>query len=855
MAAGLPQESIAKIRGNALKRLRQQGACLLGELRYLWSLVRNQEVKKWAKSYVSLNAIYAQSKRESGAPQPLLNLIERYADSASQVVVLGEPGSGKTATLYAATYRLALRALRGQVACWIIFLSIGFGVTVKFRLWKIFTNWKAEAVELSKFSAVVLLLLSCMLVALIFLEWISRQWPLPILIELRRYQGESLEEFLKNVLKGAIGGLAISDQFQGYVERRRLVWLMDGVNEIKAGSYGKAIEGWRGYLQPGQYFKRSPAIFTSRAGQEDPTAALGLEDVLTVQELNDPGVREYLRAYGSRHIERDFDLLKSNGLLGEGGLGRNPYWLKMLAVNDFSSQNRGRLFERFAEELITRELSREPHKGPGESPAGKVPVRVELSLLAGLALEMNVAREIGCSLERATRIVEEILAKNKHDYKSGDVLLEAQAATLIQISDSEGRVDFVHQLVQEFFAAYALRLDTPRAIDHAVDPWWWRTLLMVGGLVKNHIVYGEALLGAGEAPSRILLTAGLLRSVDNPDGRLERHVMERLVESLRFGLTEELKQPTVSVSQIVGDRLVDLLATLFERDEAYAKIGTIGLLQTIGGKRSCELLIRSFKDRTLVTTSMEALIANGVLAVEPLISSLEHCPDDVCNEVVIAMERIGKVAVEPLLSALDNSNPRVRSFVVLALGGISAPNAVQPLMTTLRDNDDNVRLSAAKALGKIGSPAVEPLIAAVSGTDDLMLSSAITALSYIGAPAVGPLLSRWWKTYTQSLVLVGFGDSATGERLENTVRNQRYRSAATAVLRNIGTPAFEELIDNIADKSWSLRRYGCDMLENIAPILPGLLIADLRDGDSNTRESASQTLKKILYADPPAQAR
>ena len=117
-------------------------------------------------------------------------------------------------------------------------------------------------------------------VALFSLDLIFRQWPLPILIELRRYQGEPVEQFLKIVVIGAVGGRAISDQLQGYVERGRLIWLLDGVNEMKGSAYGSAIEGWRGCLKPGQFFDRSAVIFTSRAGQEDPTFELGLEEVL-----------------------------------------------------------------------------------------------------------------------------------------------------------------------------------------------------------------------------------------------------------------------------------------------------------------------------------------------------------------------------------------------------------------------------------------------------------------------------------------------------------------------------------------------------------------------------------------------
>ena len=231
--------------------------------------------------------------------------------------------------------------------------------------------------------------------------------------------------------------------------------------------------------------------------------------------------------------------------------------------------------------------------------------------------------------------------------------------------------------------------------------------------------------------------------------------MDRLVESLQSGVTEEHKNATIAVSEIVGDRFTDLVGSLLERVEDYAKAGAIILLRNIGTTRSWELLTWSFKNKALVSVSIEALVTGGLPAVTPLINSFERYPDDVCYAVAGALSRIGSVAVEPLISALQSGHSRVRFFAAVALGQISSAKAVKPLLLALRDADTNVRSSAAQALGKMGEPAVGPLMAAVSQEDDLMLDWVIRALSYIGQPAVPALLSKWWETYTQSLVLAG----------------------------------------------------------------------------------------------------
>ena len=87
MAVSIPKEPIATLRGSFLKRLRQQGACFWGELRYLLSLVRDPDVNRWGRSYVTLNAIHGQSNRGNEMAQPLVSLIEECADKAVQAVV------------------------------------------------------------------------------------------------------------------------------------------------------------------------------------------------------------------------------------------------------------------------------------------------------------------------------------------------------------------------------------------------------------------------------------------------------------------------------------------------------------------------------------------------------------------------------------------------------------------------------------------------------------------------------------------------------------------------------------------------------------------------------------------------
>src|SRR5260370_41951095 len=54
----------------------------------------------------------------------------------------------------------------------------------------------------------------------------------------------------------------------------------------------------------------------------------------------------------AKQAAKDFLELKKKELLGERGIGRNPYWLKMVVESGLYTPNRGTLFRHFAEELI-----------------------------------------------------------------------------------------------------------------------------------------------------------------------------------------------------------------------------------------------------------------------------------------------------------------------------------------------------------------------------------------------------------------------------------------------------------------------------------------------------------------------
>jgi HEAT repeat protein len=126
-------------------------------------------------------------------------------------------------------------------------------------------------------------------------------------------------------------------------------------------------------------------------------------------------------------------------------------------------------------------------------------------------------------------------------------------------------------------------------------------------------------------------------------------------------------------------------------------------------------------------------------AVEPLIYILRfssNMPADKTEREVAAkaLVRIGAPAVEALIAALKDRSYNYKVFfaAVGALVEISAP-AVEPLIAALNDQNTDVREGAVDALGQIGDArAIEPLIAALKDSNDDVRKAAAGALNKLG---------------------------------------------------------------------------------------------------------------------------
>jgi len=171
------------------------------------------------------------------------------------------------------------------------------------------------------------------------------------------------------------------------------------------------------------------------------------------------------------------------------------------------------------------------------------------------------------------------------------------------------------------------------------------------------------------------------------------------------------------------------------------------------------------------------------------------------------------------------SDAKVVYFLTWIIGRERDARAVEPLLARLEDQDSAVRQAAANALGQIGDArAVEPLIARLDHQDSDARQITARVLGQIGdARAVDPLIARL-------------------EDQDSAVR----QAAANALGQISDARAVEPLIARLDHQDSAVRQAAADALGQIGDARTvDPLLARLEDQDSDVRRAAARALGQI----------
>lgn len=688
--------------------------------RIIYAKLNNERFARWEPKttrYIALKAIKAQSANQE-IPQSVLDLLESALNRGESVLLNGEPGAGKTTALEALTYRLAQRAYRYSIFLWFVLLIV------------------------ATFFLFLSPILSVFWLSSFFLwESLVKRYSLPLFLEARfDYQGGDVKEWREKKFKDCFGDKPLFGSYD------RVALFVDGVNEIPS-LHGVFVEGWRVLLETQKQLR---VIFTSRAG-ENPSPSWKITNTWTVCDLDDSGVREFLKVYGrekakamhksysDEQADSDLEELQNRNLLGERGIGRNPYWLHLMVDKGLYTRNRGKLFYEFAIELIKRETKEKPETRHRKPDWNIVPLDVELNALGSLALAMHFDREIGFSdadgWNKARKAIRDSIGDVR--YSVDDILGEAEAATLIR-TELGTRVEFVHQLVQEFFAAYAIwsKGKWKNELFRARDEWWWQTLFLLGGLQSANDIHDytemvESIMSQGPSDQDYFVAIGLLQSAENIPTDLSNSVTQQFISWVQYPLTPSQQRTTEELVRTLGDQAIEVFGSLLRNPRYHIRKKGVALLCAVQTKRAVEILAAEIRDESRQNSIISILEEIGEPAVNFLIAALHSDDGSVMNSAQEALSHIGKPAVGSLVAALKDDNKDVRWQVASILGKIGDERAIVPLLNALQDTDYLVRMEATGALRNIGQPAIKPLIATLRDADKNWREDVVRALAWI----------------------------------------------------------------------------------------------------------------------------
>jgi HEAT repeat protein len=587
----------------------------------------------------------------------------------------------------------------------------------------------------------------------------------PVYVPLIHYDGDLLESIRTALAETGHLRIRKADELETFIEQNQCVFLFDGLNEI-AGSHRKEIHTkLGGFLRA---WSTHPCIVTSRS--QDSLwrrfhSREAIEDALVIQRIADYQARDYLIAHlGEQKGQELHDRLNE----ALRGLSRIPLMLWLIKEAGLAGEelpgNRGQLFDRFVEQVLSRE-QKQPRLVMVEGQTKK-------QALSKLAFYLQQENRLTCEPERAAEIINQM-----EGISYGRAIL--RESLLNGLLTGERQVHFLHQSVQEYFAALALR----KLVSESAR---WRPQ-------KEIIANLKQALGLKQ---------------DIPDLAREDWWAETLVQLA--GLTHSpdwlvqqvlIANPWLAYWCIIEGQDID------EDTQRKVEAKTIWLLKCARAEKQ-------------LRTVRELARMENPRTAKHLSSALGAGDDRVVEAAREALEKLGEPAVESLLAFLGRSNELLYLPAVRALGAIWQ----FPQLVKLGDVDGNVRRNVAKTLGMLGDArTVEPLIAALRDSEPSVRQCAAEALGKLrDARAIQPLIAALKDDYTDR-----FG-------------RRPVRQSAAWALRNIGdVRAAKSLVDGLQDASGDVRRAITQALGEIWQLSE---LVGLGDDDAFTREAAAMAL-------------
>ena len=657
-------------------------------------------------------------------------------------------------------------------------------------------------------------------------EWASEALkegdrPIPVLVELRYDQ--SIVDAICAEFENA--QLIVSpEEVKDLRVHGKLLLLLDGVNEMPSQKR----------LQELQLFhnKNSPTrmIFTTRDLALG--GSLGIEQQLEMCALTQPQMREFVH----KHLPQHGDLLLGQLRDRLREVAETPLFLWMLCKvfkPDLKiPQSKGELFQEF---------DRQYDEFKGVPSVSEDFRRFKPDLLDHLAFVMlqgdsERPTDGWVAISRHPK-AEGILECGLRDRgvvdaptKAKEWLEDLLEHHLLQVAAKREKIEFHHQLFQEYYAGRALlKLFDDKHPDVTDDERLQHFYL-------NYLKWKEPLafmVSLLEDDVQAVRVVRLALDVDLRLGARLAGEVQRDFQKRTVGLVDELDVPgwlKVELLRVTrSDEAIPGLLELVEDSDSDVRKRVADALGAIGSEVAISGLLKLVKhsDSDVRSSVADAFGKIGSEAAIPgLLKFLEDSNTNVRWRAADALRQIGtEAAIPELLKLVEHSNSDVRQSVANTLGQIGSEAAIPGLLKLAEDSDGYVRCTTAKALGNIGSKAaILGLLKLSKDSDSYVRFSVAKALGNIGSEATIPALLKLSEDSDANVSLM----------------------AAKALEKIHDNGSLPKLLKLLKNSHFDLRWRAENELGKIGyeATIPGLLKL-LEDPDSDVSMSAADELGKI----------
>ncbi len=432
--------------------------------------------------------------------------------------------------------------------------------------------------------------------------------------------------------------------------------------------------------------------------------------------------------------------------------------------------------------------------------------------------------------------------------------------------DGEPTYLFVHQTFLEYFTAFHLKglieTNQDKGLSIIRSHLWeynlHETIILLAGLIENAIPLILAILEEKDDifQSLLMLAGRCISECQNVSHRSINKAVSKICKYWKLHPDLQYIQVTMISLGKANFDIFDTLSKAFHGNKLSDYAGK--LLVDIGTRQAVNVLINSISSKSAITnlSARNALIAIGNNeAINALVRALDDNNKDVRINAVRALGGIGGKQVGNILLKALEEDADLKAPIISVFGEHYFAEAIETLIDLLDDDDPDIREAAATSLG-LGfvAKAKEKLEYTLKHDIDYVRASAKIALRNIN---FNEKIEYYKQGFDDIRTCIELDHLIEGFRIKNVVGNillYLAKSDITYVRRQAvltlgefnNRQAINSLEDALDDKEKDIRISAITALGNIGTdrtIMP--LKKALKDKDQTVKYYAAKTLAEI----------